>query len=164
MIHIKSVCQIKADCDLIVTTLNTAKLSKQSSEPVILDKLSADMHVYWIGVKVPIIKDRDFVIAEWNHPQRDGNHLNAFVSVRHPQCGVQKKYERAQILMGAWQIERSKKSANLCRVTHVTGVDPAGDIPSFLKKSGATASADAVIMLKKLSEAACKDRQSTGST
>lgn len=121
-----------------------------------LDRLSSDLFVYWLGVKCPIIKDRDFVIAEWNFKKSDGNHVMSFVSVKHPQCGEQKKYVRAEILMGAWLIERSPKHANVCRVTHVTGVDPMGELPSIVKKSGATASADAVITLKRLAEDAAK--------
>lgn len=158
MTHIKTVCQIKAQRELIVHVLNTQKLSKQSSEPTVIEHLSTDMFVYWIGVKVPIIKDRDFVICEWNHAQST-KHINAFVSVDHPQCRAQKKYERAQILMGMWLIESAPHKPNLCRVTHVTGVDPMGELPGFLKKSGATASADAVIMLKKLSETAAKEQR-----
>ena len=157
--HLVSSVPVPAACphcaggcsDKIVDVLTNAKLTKQSSEPMVLEMLSKELRVYWMGVKVPILKDRDFVIAEWNHRQQDGKHLNAFVSVEHPQCAVQKKYVRADILMGGWLIDPA--GDNSCDITHITGVDPNGQIPSFLKTATAAASADAVIALKKLAEA-----------
>ena len=103
--HTKTICQVAASCDRIVEIIRTAKLSKQSSDHKVLERLSKDLHVYWypnkprrpssvrvrMGVKVPIIKDRDFVIAEWNHRQANGKHLTAFVSVCHPLCEQQKR-------------------------------------------------------------------------
>merc|ERR1712159_77435 len=105
LMGVKAVCVINASMELIVHTLATEKLSKQSSKRKVLEQVTEDLSVYWMGVKAPIVKDRDFVIAEWDCQQPNGAHLNTFVSVKHPlDPRNAKKYVRGFIKLGAWYI------------------------------------------------------------
>jgi len=152
LLGVKAVCLMHADRDVIVETLNTQKLSKQSSKPKILEKITDDLQVYWMGLKVPIIKDRDFLLAQWECAQPNGAHLNTFVSVDHPLDPKSSKYVRGRIHMGAWHLDPRPAGGTI--VTWVSIVDAAGNIPSGIKKMGAPAGAEAVLKLKELSEAA----------
>jgi len=159
LLGVKAVCTIGASRELIVHTLQNEKLSKQSSKPKVLEQVTDDLSVYWMGVKAPIVKDRDFLLAEWNCQQPNGAHLNTFVSVKHPlDPKNSKKYVRGFIKMGAWHIspQGGVTSNETCNVTWVSVVDASGSIPSAIKKMGAPAGAEAVLRLKELAEKAAR--------
>lgn len=153
LIGVKAICQVDASCAAIVDCIMTEKLSKQSSKPRLIEQVTDDLSVYWMGVKAPIVKDRDFVIAEWNCRQpNDVKFMQTFCSVEHPLGPIhpKKKYVRGKILMGAWHVDPS--APHVCMVTWVSVVDPAGTLPSAIKKMGAPTGADAVLRLKELAE------------
>jgi len=154
LLGVKAMCEVVASREDIVTCLHSERLSKQSSKPRLVQQVTNDLAVYWFGVKAPIVKDRDFVVAQWDCQQPNGAHLHAFVSVDHPQFPPhpKKKYVRGKIILGAWHIA-PVESPRGCKVTWVNLVDPSGTIPSTLKKMGAPLGAESVKRLKDLSEA-----------
>eukprot|EP00658_Telonema_sp_P-2_P016852 TRINITY_DN16521_c0_g1_i2.p1 TRINITY_DN16521_c0_g1~~TRINITY_DN16521_c0_g1_i2.p1 ORF type:complete len:141 (-),score=30.52 TRINITY_DN16521_c0_g1_i2:71-493(-) len=115
--------------------------------------ISSELAVMVVEVKLPIVKDRDFVAVRWISTNPDGSAQVTTTSLQpelaDSHLGKRKGFCRGRIQMQCLFIAPlASNNGPSCRVRWLSAVDPGGNIPSAKKMTG-TKNAETILALQK---------------
>jgi len=145
-------CFIAADPDEVywlATSHEAPRLTQRCASQVVA-QVEEGLRVTHITYAIPMIADREFIVAECASEGDDGAYLMSFVSVSHPKVPVDEKLVRGDIMLGGWHI---LPQAGGCKVIWMSVIDPQARLPSMVQKMTATAGAGTLQHVKETLEA-----------
>lgn len=141
-------CKIDASADDVLETIRAGEQSPEGTSQQVVQQITDELSVIWIELKLPIIKDRDFVICQLIKKCPECFQV-VCVSVPPPtDCDYRpesKKYVRGAIIMQTTQI--TPIDTCTCQIKWLSCIDMGVWIPSVAKIT-ARKGAEALVSLK----------------
>lgn len=145
-------CTMSASREDIVAVLAQGDGAPKGTQTEVLERPHPQVCLMWIAVKLPIVKDRDFVCCQWIPQLDDSTAKVVRVSVPsevanefRPQT---RKYVRGNIDMQCTFITPHPEMPGKCIVKWLSCVDPGGSLPNVKGMTG-TKGGEAVLALQK---------------
>jgi len=159
MVLVRVQCVLDAPLDEVLKVLERGEGGPKNSNVELLEHPADNVVLMWIEVKVPIVKDREFICAQWIPPPDDTSAKVVRVSLPHEMAEhvrpESKKHVRGRIDLQCTFLSPSPGNPNQCICKWISGVDPGGSLPNVKKMTG-TKGAEAILALQKATQAEMK--------
>jgi len=154
IVHTRVVCTFDATLEEIRNVIVVGDGGPKGSKTIIFQHPSAPIKLMWIGIKVPIVTDREFVCCQWS-PELSSTGATAKVirvslpeDITYTLREESKKHVRGFIHTQTTWLTRDPAQLNRTVFKQITACEPGGFVPTVKRITGNKA-AEAVLALQK---------------
>jgi StAR-related lipid transfer protein 9 len=155
--RVKGTAVIKAPPFFVISYIGHFEKSKQWNEMFdhgeIIEQITPSTRITHLAYKsVFPATARDFCVVSGIRQLDKHTFIHAASSVKHPKCGAEKSFVRAETMAGGFAIIRDERNLEQCSVTYTTCVDLKGRVPTFVINKVSTSQPMCVAVLRDLVE------------
>jgi len=156
LVVVRLSCTLDVPLDEVVAVLRRGEGGPKESATELLDTPSETITLMWVEVRLPIVKNREFVCAQWIPESDDTSEMIIRCSLPEEQ-GQElrpetKKHVRGTIDTQCYFLSPNPANPNQCICKWISGVDPGGSLPNVKKMTG-TKGGETIAALQKFVQA-----------